>query len=401
MLSKALALSALPALIRAASPITVGYFAGFHADDFTVGDIPWDKYDVVNYAFAETASDVSSLELINQTYIPEFVTAAHANNVKAVISLGGWTGSIFFSSAVATAENRTTFVKTVTDLAVQWDFDGLDFDWEYPNRQGLGCNTISPNDTSNYLLFLQELRQDPIGASLLITAAVGINPFNDENGTPGTDVSAFGELFDFVTVMNYDLWGSWSTGVGPNGALNDTCAAPANQQGSAVHAVNKWTGAGFPANKLVLGLPAYGHSFSVTPEDAFNGTETIVPYTKFNASVHPVGGPWDDPAGVDKCGVATAQGGVITFAALIGAGYLDESGEVVDGVPYVWDECSQTPFLYNATTEVMISFDNAQSFAAKGQFARDSGLAGYALWEVGGDYNSILVSAARGDSASY
>lgn len=399
MLSKALALFALPALIRAASPVTVGYFAGFHADDFAVADIPWDRYDVVNYAFAETISDVSGLELLNETYFPEFVAAAQLNGVKAVISLGGWTGSRFFSSAVDTAENRTTFVKTVTDFVGKWALAGLDFDWEYPNKQGLGCNTINPNDTSNYLLFLQELRAHPVGSHLLITAAVGINPFNNETDLPSTDVSAFGEVFDYVTVMNYDLWGSWSTGVGPNGALNDTCAAPANQQGSAVHAVNAWTSAGFPSEKLVLGLPAYGHSFSVTPEDAFNGTETIVPYTKFNATVHPAGGAWDDPAGVDVCGVATAQGGVITFAGLVEQGYLDESGEVVDGVPYVWDECSQTPFVYNATTEVMISYDNAQSFAAKGQFARDMGLAGYALWEVGGDYNAILVDAARGVSS--
>lgn len=43
----------------------------------------------------------------------------------------------------------------------------------------------------------------------------------------------------------------------------------------------------------------------------------------------------------------------------------------------------------------MISYDNAQSFAAKGQFITDMGLAGFAMWEAGGDYNSILLDAIR------
>ncbi len=43
----------------------------------------------------------------------------------------------------------------------------------------------------------------------------------------------------------------------------------------------------------------------------------------------------------------------------------------------------------------MISFDNAQSFEAKGQFISDNGLAGFAIWEAGGDSSDILLDAAR------
>ena len=44
--------------------------------------------------------------------------------------------------------------------------------WEFPGKQSIGCNVVSPSDTANYLLFLQELRKDPIGAQLILTAAV-------------------------------------------------------------------------------------------------------------------------------------------------------------------------------------------------------------------------------------
>jgi chitinase len=41
----------------------------------------------------------------------------------------------------------------------------------------------------------------------------------------------------------------------------------------------------------------------------------------------------------------------------------------------------------------MISFDNAQSFTAKGQYIEETGLHGFAMWEAGGDYNDILLDA--------
>lgn len=146
-----------------------------------------------------------------------------------------------------------------------------------------------------------------------------------------------------VVMMDYDIWGSWSSSVGPNAPLNDTCAAPANQQGSAVFGINQWTTAGFPRSQIVLGVGAYGHSFSVAPVDAFvNGTNTLELYAPFNSSAHPVGGPWDGPPAVDACGVLNPQGGVITFKDLISDGYLDRNGDAIDGVPFIYDDCSQT-----------------------------------------------------------
>jgi chitinase len=43
----------------------------------------------------------------------------------------------------------------------------------------------------------------------------------------------------------------------------------------------------------------------------------------------------------------------------------------------------------------MISYDDPKSFEAKGKFIRDKGLAGFGMWELGGDYNSVLVDAIR------
>ena len=49
--------------------------------------------------------------------------------VKALVSIGGWTGSRFYSSDVGSAANRTAFVETVVDFAEKYNLDGLDFEY--------------------------------------------------------------------------------------------------------------------------------------------------------------------------------------------------------------------------------------------------------------------------------
>ncbi|KAF5358984.1 hypothetical protein D9758_004836 [Tetrapyrgos nigripes] len=397
----------IPSIRFIAAKVASGYFPGWHAANatpaFDISDISWDKYTKLVFAFArinsETAEDggLTICQKFNPQLLAPFVEAAKSNNVAASVSIGGWEGSRFFSSLVGSAENQTKFVKTVTDFAVQYDLDGVDLDWEYPNRQGLGCNVVNANDTTNFLEFLKEFKADPVGAQLLVSAAVSITPFVAADSSASTDVSEFAQYLDYITIMNYDIWGPWSSSVGPNAPLDDTCAAPANQQGSAVFAVQKWTEAGFPADQILLGIPAYGRSFSVSKTSAYvNGTTELAAYPPFNSTTHPIGDSWDIDGGtVDPCGTINPNGGHWRFWALIEAGLLDECGKNVSGVPFRFDDCSKTAYLYHPDEEIEISFDNTDTWAAKGQFISDKGLAGFNVWETGGDYNDLLLDAVR------
>ncbi|KAL0580742.1 hypothetical protein V5O48_001300 [Marasmius crinis-equi] len=380
--------------------ISTAWYASWHATEgFPLENVPWSKYTQLTYAFAETTPDSAALSLTVNGDTPEtdllnnFVTMAHQNGVKASVSIGGWTGSRFFSTAVGSPENRTTFVKTVSDFASKFNLDGIDFDWEYPGVQGIGCNTINEQqDTNNFLLFLQELRKDSVGSKLVLSAATSVRPYQITQ----QPLSAFSEVLDFIAIMNYDIWGPWSPSVGPNAPLDDTCASSDKQDGSAVSAVKAWTSAGFPASQIVLGVAGYGHSFTVRPEDAFEADGvTLAAYPAFDASKHASGDSWDDPPGVDVCGVQQNSGGNFNFWGLIEGGYLDSSGNPNAGVPNRFDDCSQTPYVYDPDTQLMVSFDNARSFAAKGEFIRTNGLAGFSMWEAGGDSNDILLDAIR------
>lgn len=142
--------------------------------------------------------------------------------------------------------------------------------------------------------------------------------------------------------MNYDVWGSWSSGVGPNAPLDDTCAP--DQVGSAVSGVKIWTAAGMPAHQIVLGVASYGHSFSVSPSAAFvGGSQTqLVAYPTFDASNQPHGDAWDDDGGVDVCGIYEGPGGDFDFWGLVAGGFLTAEGNPVSGIYYRYDDCSQT-----------------------------------------------------------
>ncbi|KAG7097637.1 hypothetical protein E1B28_004969 [Marasmius oreades] len=375
--------------------VATGWYPGWLGNRSPPESLSWSKYTALTFAFGVTTPEGGvSLDDVSKQVLPKFVSSAKANNVHALLSIGGWTGSQYFSSAVATAENRTAFVKTIVDLVNQYQLDGIDFDWEYPNKQAIGCNLISPQDSPNFLSFLQELRKDPVGSKITLSAAVGITPFVGSDGQTMQDVSGFAKVLDYIAIMNYDVWGSWSPTVGPNAPLDDSCATV--KAGSAVSAVKAWSDAGFPTDQVTLGVAAYGHSFHVSNSDALGPDNSLKLSPTFDKSQQPRGDSQDGAAGTDQCGNPVAVGGIFNLWGLIDGGFLDAQGKPQAGISHVFDNCSQTPFVYNPSSQVMVSYDDATSFAAKGQFIKQNGLKGFAMWHVLGDSNDILVDAMTG-----
>jgi len=175
----------------------------------------------------------------------------------------------------------------------------------------------------------------------LLTAAVGSSPWQDFDS-----LSEFAPLLDYITIMNYDLYEPGNPGVtqiGPNSPLEDSCM-PANApvMGSATTAVQAWSDAGIPKEKLVLGVPAYGYSYRVPKVDAIASDGTLNITASYDQNNQTKGDAWDDSAGVDICGQKTGQGGAWTFWGLVKADYLNNDGRHSSSVEYKWDNCSQT-----------------------------------------------------------
>ncbi|KIK41695.1 glycoside hydrolase family 18 protein [Suillus luteus UH-Slu-Lm8-n1] len=376
--------------------VAMAWFANWHTD-YTVANITWSGFNRISYFGAITSADGTAIITVSDSSPSgpvTFVAAAKQNNVFPVLTIGGWDGSIYFSSSISTSSNRTTFVQSIVSMVNKYGFQGVEFDWEYPgSTNGLSCNTESPQDTANLLLMLQELKTALPTVSL--SAATPVKPWNDASGNPSTDLTSFAKVLDYVEIMNYDVYGdTFSKVVGPNSPLDDSCAAAADQTGSATSAVKSWTAAGFSAKQIVLGVPSYGHGYSISQSAAVQAN-TLAAYPSFNTNNPVTGDSWD-AAGPDACGISQPASGDFNFWGLIAGGFLNEDGSVASGMTYRFDNCSQTPYVYNPNTQVMVAYDNAQSFTAKGNFIKQAGLAGFALWEMGGDYNNILLNAING-----
>ena len=56
-------------------------------------------------------------------------------------------------------------------------------------------------------------------------------------------------------------------------------------------------------------------------------------------------------------------------------------------------DSSHQPFIYDASKQLLISYEDQRSIALKGNFIHDQGLAGFAMWEAGGDKDDQLLDA--------
>jgi chitinase len=58
--------------------------------------------------------------------------------LKTLLAMGGWTaGSLAYSNMASTVQNRKEFIDSSIKWLRDYNFDGLDMDWEYPaNRDG-------------------------------------------------------------------------------------------------------------------------------------------------------------------------------------------------------------------------------------------------------------------------
>jgi chitinase len=54
--------------------------------------------------------------------------------------------------------------------------------------------------------------------------------------------------------------------------------------------------------------------------------------------------------------------------------------------------CSDTPFLYNG--QQVITYDDPSSISDKGQFARETGLAGVGIWSIDADTSDLAIASA-------
>lgn len=389
------------AIGKGGAGLMAGYWPSWSSGTLPPENIAWSKYDIVYYAFAVPSSS-GSISIDDTSLLKRFVTAAHKGNSKAVLSLGGWGQSKGFSKSVTDDSARSNFIKNVLDVISKYNLDGVDFDWEYPGNVQGGTN--DPKDTGNFQTFLQQLRAK-IPTGKLMSAAVPQQVWQGSNGNPVGSVARAGGALDHIVIMNYDVWGSSAT-PGPNAPLGNLCGNSTQPVASAAGGVKAWTSAGFPRNKILLGVPSYGYlnkstrkllkQRSLVEEEEKEEQHTVKREgdVTLHADRAQQSSSFTKRAAL-KSMDGTTDSGQINFNQLVSQGVLKlntQTGtfDAAGGYTKYWDDCSDTPYLANGNT--VVTYDDPDSLYDKADFSRLAGIAGVAMWSIDGDTSTQVLT---------
>ena len=220
----------------AAEPRIVGYVQDRGDLRARSESIPFALLTHLNVAFVNPTDDAGTLSV--PAGFDVLVAAAHRHGVKVLASLGGGAASGDKTMRARYARllgdgARADFAAVITDFVERHGLDGLDLDLE--------GDAID----ATYGPFVLELAPRMRRSHRLLTAALS-HTFGGDR-VPAEALRAF----DFVNVMAYDLTGPWRPEEpGPH--------APPE---FARRCVAAWLDRGLPREKIVLGVPFYGHGF--------------------------------------------------------------------------------------------------------------------------------------------
>ena len=240
---------------------------------------------------------------------------------------------------------RADFVANIVDLIADYEFAGVDIDWEYPESSSATYYTLLMKD-----IYEAVKAYDP---ELLVTSAIPAGPW----GYPKFDLKNSINYLDYLNLMSYDMQCSSVNGK----AYHHSALYSSNltyNMCSIEETVNYFSkNLGVPLKKIVIGAAFYGRYSSVT---ALNGkiTEEIV-----GKSMH--------------------------YSTIVSE-YLSKSG-----VTEYWDDSAKAPYAYDATNKLWFSYDNPRSIGLKCDYVKSKGVGGIMWWDYGSDSIGQLIQAVN------
>jgi len=279
----------------------------------------------VNYAFGHVNNTFDGIRIDNPNRLKQLTALKDKSPaLKVLISIGGW-GSGRFSEMAALESNRDKFAEDCSRIVKEFKLDGIDIDWEYPTSNAAKISA-SPDDTKNYTLLMNAIRQK-IGASKLLTlASVADGKY--------IDFKEIQPVVDFVNIMTYDMGR-------PPYHHAGLFRSPYTKGMSIDEGVTAHVNAGMPLNKLVLGIPFYGHGI--------DGIDDFIDYKEILK---------------------------------------------LKGYQTKWDEQAKVPYLENKKDEFVCTYEDPKSIAIKCEYLLGRGMLGAMYWEYAGDTDDGVLRKA-------
>ncbi|XP_063897317.1 probable chitinase 2 isoform X1 [Helicoverpa armigera] len=286
-------------------------------------------------------------------------------SLKTLVAVGGWNeGSAKYSVMANNSTLRQNFIDSALKMITTHGFDGLDIDWEYPNRRD---TVYGEADIENFTTLLKEIREVFDKKGLLLTAAVSSVR---ASASQSYDVKAISEYLDIVNIMTYDMYGAWDSVTGHNAPLHKgegDEGAVAEDLYTVDQALYYWISEGCPPEKIAVGVPFYGRTFTLT---SANETGVRVP-----ASGAGIAGPY------------TATEGFVGYNEFCNILQTEEWTQSFDSL-------AKVPYAFKDTN--WVSYDDVNSITAKVEFAKSLGITKIMIWSIEtDDFHNVCGNGAN------
>ncbi|PLR39070.1 polysaccharide degrading enzyme [Chimaeribacter arupi] len=350
----------------AAQRKVTGYFPEWGVYDahenFTPDKIDFSLLTHLNYGFGIVKSGEVEIHDTEQgpLLLAELDEMTEEAGVSYMASIGGWNNSEegVFEEATATDAGVEKLANSMMAFMLEWGFDGIDVDWEYPD---------SDTEKTQFTKLIQSLRSklDAQGKKddkyYQLSAAVTTNHNNIKFINPEVTTP----LLDSVNVMAYDIHGAFDPITGHNAPLYAN-SQDADLKLNSSSAMKEYADTyKVPKNKLLMGIPFYGRGWGdVEPTEIVQGLPGL--FAPGSATIH---GAWDDD------GQFTGTNPWYLLKQKVASG---------DYTRY-WDRESRVPYLYNAATKEFLTYDDPQSVREKVDFINNEGYGGAIIWDLSGD----------------
>jgi chitinase len=241
-------------------------------------------------------------------------------SLKVLLMIGGWGDKADgFSEMARDAKKRALFCQTCAEHIKNYNLDGIDIDWEYPTA-GPSENGKHPDDTRNFNIVLKELRE-AIGNEKIISYASSAN-------ADYVDWATAMLYLDYVNVMTYDM------GNPPYHNAPLYYSASITKKRSVDQSVSLHKSKGIPADRLVMGVPFYGH-----------GTDPYKADVKYNE-----------------------------MSTVFSSKYEGKNIRK-------WDAVAKVPYLVDEAGTFLLGYDDEESVTLKGEYVMQKKLLGVMFWE--------------------
>ncbi|KAL1465657.1 hypothetical protein WDU94_005209, partial [Cyamophila willieti] len=247
-------------------------YAVYHeglSGNFQAEDIDFSLCNFILYASAHLDNDTYKVTLSDTWadlpdnggygHIGKILSRANSTGAKVLISLGGWDDSAkpAYSTLFTNDTLQNTFVQDMVAFIKKYGFQGLDFDYNYPQCPQGKCH---PGDSEKigFSNLIVKLRTEFDKHQFYLTASVYTAPDTIDKYY---QAKVLNDNLDWLGMMTYDYHISTEPAVGLVAPLFQygTESLTSNVKAS----VEAWLKRGVAANKLVLGVPMYGVSYTL------------------------------------------------------------------------------------------------------------------------------------------